>query len=135
MFTSQRALINHLKESGYNFKTVKAYAGEVGENNAVKLNDFLPAAFVVFLKGNPTGNDYQKFDILIVTESASFDKELSAANNLELCEDAGFYLDENASFRFEEYDYLIDRDTLEAERIFQDNRFTIVAIHLQIKRL
>lgn len=134
MYKTQTALIEHIKQSGI-FETVSAYAGEVGKD-AVKTNVKLPAALVKCIEGsaehNPAGN---KFDVLVITESKTFDKTSGTNQNLQAASALLEYLDDNADLSFGENSYLLNRDELKAKYVLQTERFTVYGVGVRINKL
>lgn len=135
----QKALIKHINDSGI-FKTVKPYAGEI--KDAVKLTSIIPAALIVFMTGSIKENKTRgAFDVLVISESKTFDKTKSVQDNLKYAGDLLRYCNENLVFDYEGDSYIFNRDIYQsqesdhpftAEMILQNDRYTIIAVHLSV---
>ena len=135
----KNALIDQIKKSTL-FATVKGYKGEF--KDATKLADILPAALVVFKSGFwPRSEKRGGFDILICTQTLSFDEEADVDNNLSLCDGLMEYFHEHLVFTYEGKQYSFNIDEYQAQEtdhpftaklVGQTERFTVVALHVSI---
>lgn len=140
MDKTQKALIGHITDSGL-FRTVKPYQGELKE--AGKLPAILPAALPVFITGSYKEKEKRmQFDVLVVTETRTFDKGQNTESNLKIASDLMEYCNENLVFSGSDgTNYCFNRDIYNSNErehpftcdlIVQDSRFTVIAVHLSI---
>lgn len=144
MLDIQAALIDRIKAiTGsdskviFKSKSVDAYSGQITQNG-IKERITLPAALVMFRTGAyPIHSSGAKFDILVVTESQSFDKETSKNNNLTACSDLAEYLSIRPGWTYKTQNYLIDQrsDKISVGLILQNDRHTIIAVSVTVKKL
>jgi len=134
MYDTQQALIAHLQTSN-KAQAVKAYAGEI--QKAVRDRRILktPAILVMFITGKPIAEERDhQFDLLICTKSDVYDEEANQVANIQLAADVAEWLEANPSFSDATYNYELDPETLDAELLLQDDRFTIIALHVGVTK-
>lgn len=135
MYDTQKAIVDHLKKIDL-ARTVKPYAGEV--KDAVKLRNLLPAIFTVFVSGTPGAhNPSFRFDLLIITETRTLDKQDNIEANLQLSQKVVDYLRDNWNWSDGKYYYSIIQtdDTgaqIEAETLLIEPRFTVVLLKMTV---
>lgn len=144
MLEIQAALIDRIKgitnsnsKVIFKSKSVEAYAGQINQNG-IKERTSLPAALVMFRSGTfPIHNNGAKFDILVITESQSFDKETSKIQNLAACSTVAEYLSTRPGFTYDSKDYLIDlkNDKVSVGLILQNDRHTVIAVSVTVRKL
>ena len=123
--------------------TVKAYAGDLDfDDKITKLRDSLPACYILLLRGFPGGDAENEdfaalFDIVVITESKSFNQETKQNNNLQAVTDLCEYLLEDDNLRFEhsgEAFYMDLEHSLEANTIIQDKKYTAISITAKYRK-
>lgn len=135
-----RAIINHLNTIP-ELKTVEEYTYQIN-SDGIKQTVKLPAALVAnrngFVRGNSKG---MNFDILVVSQTKSFDKKDNIKTNLELVTTVMEHLDNNPGFDFlntedsTTYNFLIDQDSINATKLMSNDRFIIYIVKINIRYL
>ncbi|MBC8403290.1 MAG: hypothetical protein H8E14_17530 [Candidatus Marinimicrobia bacterium] len=73
-----------------------------------------------------------EFDLLVCTRSDSFDRATNLTTNLQLAGQVAEYLEANPEFSKDDYGYNINQNDVDAELLLQDDRYTIIALHLVV---
>ena len=132
MDATQKAIVSYLTAASL-ATTVKAYAGEA--RKVTKMREVLDSILVMFIHGKPAAEDLiHQFDLLVVTETAVFDRETNRETNLLLASQVADHIYNNPVFSDATYNYSIDGDTLDVELLLQDDRFTVIVIHLYVEK-
>ena len=140
----QAALVDRIKnavdengDSIFASASVEAYAGQVGKDG-IKNSFKLPGALVMFREGSPpqtsTGS---RFDILVITESQSFEKGTNLNNNLQASSDIAWYLQQYAGWTYSGKNYLIDvqNNKISVGLILQSARHTVISVSVTVRKL
>lgn len=137
----QFAIVQHINNSGIDFKTVKPYAGEIKfSEKGVHLRDPLPACYILFQTGNPGGDENNLdfaciFDLIVVTESKTFDRQTKLTANLQEATQLVEYLFDNMIWEYGGQRYHLDQEeTPDVNIQHQDDRFTAIAITAKFRR-
>ncbi len=140
----QNALITHINNSGLTLNTIKVYSGdmEATDKGILRLRDPLPACYILFQTGSPRPlNDennldaFAIFDIIIITESKTFDPETKMTTNLQAVTDLATHIIDNYHWTYDDEKYYLDQEQeLEIDTIHQDNRHTAIAITAKFRR-
>jgi len=140
MNTTQNALVAHIlaAKAMLGLNTVEAYAGQLAPDS-IKMNKKLPACYVMFISGNPVSEEREnQFDLLVITESRSFDRKTKQTNNLATVSTLAEWLvhDDNICFIYNGERFWIQNGDpdISARTIVQDNRFTVIALSIAVKR-
>jgi hypothetical protein len=135
------ALIQHLtngKTANYStVKTIAVYAGQLSDalkrNDIVKMRDLVPAVYVLLINSEPVSFDPEHIiDLLIVTESRSFDQLDKHTDAITICGQIANYLEINRGWTYNGVPYLIDESVLKVDTLTVDDRYSVFAIHLRI---
>jgi hypothetical protein len=138
MYKCQQSLIAHLgtQFTSPTVRTIEEYAGQLKED-AKKLTQLLPAVLVKYIEGKPAALDKQhRFDLLVITQSRTFDKKTNKNNNIQLVSGIAAWI-KNNNHVFTPHDsssgtYEIVKATVRAKTLEVNNRFCIVALSLEI---
>ena len=135
MYNIQQGLIEHIKSSNL-FKTVEEYAGQI-KGDGIKATVKHPSALIMNLDGRALRNfkNPMRFDIIVITESNSFNRKTKTNDNLKTAADLMNYLDKNPGFGYLTYSFLSDQESLSGEMYLQNDRYTIILLHLRIRYL
>lgn len=137
MYTCQLALINHIANEFKTptVKTLRTYAGDLRRENVARLTTTeLPAVFIMYIDGQPIAQNRRlQQDVLVLTESRSFDRDTNQSNNLLLTEQLCDYFKDNPFFGHPGRNYWIDPEQTRVKMLAQDGRFTLTAISIWIK--
>jgi hypothetical protein len=145
MLKTQEAILKYLTDGMPTYtvpiRTIKKYRGEIAraaiqEEKVRKFADPLPAVYVTMIDGHPISYtpDYN-FDLLVITESRTFDIEKKEVDNLEVIDAINSYIQQNSSWKYNNTPYEIDREKVKVKTLLSDSRFIIIAVSLYIKNL
>jgi hypothetical protein len=144
IFDDLNAVIDFIQDGNKDFypevKTIDAYKGQLSDavknNNVIKLADRLPAVYVILIDSKPLAiiEDYN-FDLLIVTESKTFDKKEKHTAALTITGKICNYLKVHDGFNYNGKDYSIEAEAVKVAHLMTDNKYSIYQISLPIKDL
>lgn len=91
----------------------------------------------MFISGQPVAEDRtQQFDCLIITASHAFNKASKQLSALQIAANLAEWLidDDNLVFTYNDERFYTIRDDVSARMILQDNRYTVIALSVNIGR-
>jgi hypothetical protein len=121
-------------------KTIKEYAGEIADaikdNQVVKMRDILPAVYILFIDGTPAAEEPEfQFDLLIVTETKTFEREANQESNLDISDGIIKAFGNEPGWQYNSLPYLVDREQLKCRTLLSDNKYDVKLINLYISIL
>jgi len=145
MYNLTLGLIEHIKATKdlskekfqVKFKTVKIYSGEI-QLDGIKETIEHPSALINFVDGtthNSGGGG--GLDILITTENVGFDRDDNYSEGLLIASDLLQYLDRNASYEYNQQNYLIEQKEPPptVRTLLINRRYIMLAIKLMVHPL
>lgn len=129
MLTAQNAIIADITAQNI-FKTVNEYCGEI--HDIIKLRNEMPAAYIMLDQGNPLSQEPEYyFDILSATETQVFNKNSAKDSNLQSMQSL---INHYRQVKMIGALAILD-DQCTIRTVYQDNKFTIIALRLAIRDL
>lgn len=137
MYHAQITLNHHLgiKFKSPQLKSLQSYAGELSNQTVLETVE-LPGIFTMFIDSIPDPQiKIHQFDIIVVTESRTFDKLEKMNNNLQLSSDVFDYLTKYNHIQAlgKRGTYFIDPNQVRATTILINDRFTVIAITIYMQ--
>ncbi len=140
MINIQNAIIARVKEATnsdgaliFDANSVGAYTNEISKKG-IETSKKLPAALVMFRSG-----EYKegKFDVLVITESQSFDKQTNMNNNLNQSSELLNYFSNYPGWDYEAKPYVIDESEQKSQigLVMQSGRHTVIGVSIYVKKL
>lgn len=135
-------LIAHLtsgKAANYStVKTIGIYAGQLADalkrTNIVKMRDPVPAVYAILIDSTPVQLIPEHVvDLLVVTESKSFDRLDKHTDAITICGEISNYLIQNQTWTYLGIPYTIDETQLKVQNLTIDDRYSVFRIGLSIE--
>lgn len=145
MLKTQNALIAWLSWAKVDFlptvNTIGKYRGQIktASKTADELRRFidpLPAIYTIAIEGNPVANDAViNFDLLVITESRSFDKAKKEYDNLVIIEALQNLILQHPGWTYRDNPYCINPENVVVKTLMSDNKYFIYTVSLEIHNL
>lgn len=132
------AHLNSGKENNFaEVKTLQLYAGQltraISRGEVIKLREPVPAVYPILIKSKPVAVEPEHYiDLLIVTESQSFEKLDKHTDALTISGKISSYLIKNQSWQYLGLWYTLDESYIEVQPLTVDERYTVFRIALRV---